>query len=114
MVVAEPVVFASEIIQTTDLITEAGLDDSLFADVEAPLLAAFEAEQVEGDGAILGAAVGYVLARVNAPQRLEAYVYSAQMAHGGYSQARAQANAYSFAAIVCIGAVALATAFPYF
>ncbi|MDR3123561.1 MAG: hypothetical protein LBU16_07275 [Treponema sp.] len=50
MVFAEPVVFASRLIQTTDLISEADLNDPLFADVEAPQLAAFEAEQVEGDG----------------------------------------------------------------
>jgi lactobin A/cerein 7B family class IIb bacteriocin len=48
MVFAEPVVLASEIIQTTDLISEADSMEPLFADVEAPQLAAVEAEQVEG------------------------------------------------------------------
>jgi hypothetical protein len=58
MVVAEPVVFAFGIIQTTDLISETGLDDPLFADVAAPRLAAFEADQVEGDGGFAGVALG--------------------------------------------------------
>jgi hypothetical protein len=49
MVFAEPVVLASRIIQTTDIISEADLNEPLFADVEASQLAAFEAEQVEGD-----------------------------------------------------------------
>jgi hypothetical protein len=60
MVFAEPVVLASRIIQTTDIISEADLNDPLFADVEAPQLAAFEAEQVEGDGPV-GAAIGYAV-----------------------------------------------------
>jgi hypothetical protein len=58
MVFAEPVVLASRIIQTTDLVSEVDLNDPLFADVEAPQLAAFEAEQVDGGlgtGAIVGA-----------------------------------------------------------
>jgi hypothetical protein len=64
MVFAEPVVLASGIIQTTDLISAADLADPLFADIEAPQLAAVEAEQVEGDGggtaAVLGIAFGAI------------------------------------------------------
>ncbi|MDR0597248.1 MAG: hypothetical protein LBG14_01930 [Treponema sp.] len=58
MVFAEPVVLASGIIQTTDLISEADLADPLFADIAAPQLTAVEAEQVEGDGWRLGVALG--------------------------------------------------------
>jgi hypothetical protein len=50
MVFAEPVVLAAEMIQTTDSLVAADLSDPLFADIEAPQLAAVEAEQVEGDG----------------------------------------------------------------
>jgi hypothetical protein len=92
MVFAEPVVLASGIIQTTDLISEAGLADPLFADVEAPQLAAVEADMVEGNGPVLGAAAGYFPSRFNVPQLLEVAVCSAQMAHGGFGQARAQVN----------------------
>jgi hypothetical protein len=67
MVFAEPVVLASEIIQITDLISEADSNALLFADVEAPQLAALDAEQVEGGlgagaigGAILYGAVAVV------------------------------------------------------
>jgi hypothetical protein len=54
MVFAEPVALASGLIQTTDLISEAGLGGPLFADVEAPQLAALEADAVEGDGPATG------------------------------------------------------------
>jgi hypothetical protein len=60
MVFAEPVVLASRIIQTTDIISEADLNDPLFADVEVPQLAAFEAEQVEGDGVLAAFALGTI------------------------------------------------------
>jgi hypothetical protein len=112
MVFAEPVVFASQIIQTTDLIPEVSSADSLFADVEVSQLTSFEAEQVEGDGPILGAIVSYFIGTYNVPQRMIAYTYNAQMAHGGFSQARAQANAASLAAIVCVGAIVAASAMP--
>jgi hypothetical protein len=48
MVFAEPVALASGLIQTTDLISEADPDNSLFADIGAPQLAALEADAVEG------------------------------------------------------------------
>jgi hypothetical protein len=112
MVFAEPVALASGLIQTTDLISEADPDNSLFADVEAPQLAALEADAVEGDGPILGAAVSYALSRYNVPQRIEASVYNAQMAVGGFSPARAQANAVSLAGVLCVAAVVIATKLP--
>jgi hypothetical protein len=112
MVFAEPVVLASRIIQTTDVISEADLNEPLFADVEASQLAAFEAEQVEGDGPVAAAAMSYFIGTYNVPQRIIAYTYNAQMAHGGFGHARAQVNAASFAAIVCVGAVVVAGALP--
>jgi hypothetical protein len=57
MVFAEPVVLASEIIQTTDLISEADLSDPLFADIVASALNEQEAEKIEGG--LLGGAILY-------------------------------------------------------
>jgi hypothetical protein len=71
MVFAEPVVAASEIIQTTSSVSEAkGVPGSLFADISAPQLATSEAEAIEGEGpggAVLGFVVGTYLATKAAP-----------------------------------------------
>jgi hypothetical protein len=63
MVFAEPVALASGIVQAADLTIGADPLDPLFSDVEAPQLAALEADAIEGDGIgfmIGGAMVGAV------------------------------------------------------
>jgi hypothetical protein len=96
MVFAEPVVLASGIIQTTDLISEAGLADPLFADVEAPQLAAVEADMVEGDGPIGTIVAGVVITYLNPGAAVERAAYQAQAAkYSGFSPARAAVNAKS-------------------
>ena len=96
MVFAEPVVLASGIIQTTDVISEADLSDPLFADIEAPQLAALEAEQVEGDGVIGTIVAGVIITHYNPGAVVQQAVCQAQTAkYSGYSQARSAANAKS-------------------
>jgi hypothetical protein len=109
MVIAEPVVLAAEMIQTTDLFVEADLSDPLFADIAAPQLAAVEAEQVEGDGVIGTIVAGVIITHVNPGALVQQAVYQAQSAqYSGFSPARAAANAKSAgmlttAAIMFIG-----------
>jgi hypothetical protein len=56
-VFAEPVVIASEILQTTGTVSEVKDASNLFSDISVPQLNTSEAEAVEGDGIIIVAIV---------------------------------------------------------
>jgi hypothetical protein len=109
MVFAEPLALASGIVQSTDLTTQADPLEPLFADVEAPQLAALEADAVEGDGPIGTIVAGVIITHYNPGAAVERAVYQAQAArYSGFSPARAAVNARSAgmittAAIMFIG-----------